>query len=75
MEMLQLCPRDDVERKIIGYMFLLRLPLMMQSMLGEDDTLSCDIFALCTSSAERLRDLDLSINKTLQLNDPVMFKF
>ena len=25
----------------------------------------CDIFALCTSSAERLRDLDLSMNKTL----------
>jgi len=27
--------------------------------------LYCDIFALGTSSAERLRDLDLSINKTL----------
>ena len=25
----------------------------------------CDIFAVGTSSAERLRDLDLSINKTL----------
>ena len=27
--------------------------------------LRCDIFAFGTSSAERLRDLDLSINKTL----------
>ena len=29
------------------------------------DYICCDIFALCTSSAERLRDLDLSIDKTL----------
>ena len=37
-EMLQLCPRDDVERRIIRYMFLFRLPPTMQSILGEDDT-------------------------------------
>ena len=35
---------------------------------------TCDIFAFGTSSAERLRDLDISINKTFLLNDPVMFK-
>jgi len=37
-EMLQLCPRDDVDGKIIRYMFLSRLT--MQSMLGENDTSS-----------------------------------
>ena len=39
-EMLQLCPRDDVDGKIIRYMFLFRLTPTMQSMLGEDDTSS-----------------------------------
>jgi hypothetical protein len=36
-EMLQLCLRDDVDGKIIRYMFLFRLTPTMQSMLGEDD--------------------------------------
>jgi hypothetical protein len=39
-EMLQLCPRDDVDGRIIRYMFLFRLTPTMQSMLGEDDTSS-----------------------------------
>jgi len=39
-EMLQLCPWDDVDGKIIRYMFLFQLMPTMQSMLGEDDTSS-----------------------------------
>ena len=31
-EMLQLCPRDDVDGRIIRYMFLFRLTPTMQSM-------------------------------------------
>ena len=37
-EMLQLCPRDDADGRLIRYMFLFRLPPTVQSMLGEDDT-------------------------------------
>jgi len=39
-EMLQPCPRDDVDSKIIRYMFLFWLTPTMQTMLGEDDTSS-----------------------------------
>jgi len=39
-KMLQLCPRDDADGRIIRYMFLFCLPPMMQSMLGEDETSS-----------------------------------
>jgi len=35
-EMLQLCPRDDMDGRIIRYMFLFQLTPTMQSMLGED---------------------------------------
>ena len=35
----------------------------------------CDIFGIGTSSAERLRDLDRYINKTVSINDPVVIKF
>jgi len=39
--------------------------MLMDVDLVNDDMVDCDIFALCTSSAERLRDLDLYINITL----------
>ena len=39
-EMLQLCPRDNADGRLIRYMFLFRLTPTMQSMLGEDDTSS-----------------------------------
>jgi hypothetical protein len=39
-EMLQLCSRDDVDGRIIRYMFLFCLTPTMQLMLGEDNTSS-----------------------------------
>ena len=34
----------------------------------------CDNYGCSTNSAERLRDLDRYINKTLSINDPAMNK-
>jgi hypothetical protein len=37
-DLMQLCPRKDVEGDIIKYMFLFRLPPNMQALLAEDKT-------------------------------------